>query len=364
MSNQTIPPYKELTNLAKKLRDDLEKEDFVLLYAFNGIGKTRLSMDFKNLGKNDGEQDTLYFNAFTEDLFTWDNDLDNDAERVLIMNKDSQFFSGLKGFEIENLIRRFLHRYVDFYFLIDYSEWTVNFFHKRQDEDKTKIINNIKISRGEENIFIWCFFLAVAQLVIDGQEAYNWVKCIYIDDPISSLDNNNAIAVACDLAQLLKDKDNEIKVVLSSHHTLFFNVMWNELKREKTKSYFLSRDKDSGEYTLHYAGATPSFYHVALLKDLYKAARKDKLYTYHFNMLRSILEKTASFHGFEKFSDCILKGKNDSDRMVYARMLNVLSHGNHSLFEPMEMQDENKEYFKEILNDFIRNYRFNPKLFK
>ena len=63
---------------------------------------------------------------------------------------------------------------------------------------------NIKISRGEENIFIWCFFLAVVQLAMDGQEAYDWVKYVYIDDPISSLDENNAIAVAYHLAQLLE----------------------------------------------------------------------------------------------------------------------------------------------------------------
>ena len=44
-------------------------------------------------------------------------------------------------------------------------------------------------------------------------------------------------------------------------------------------------------------------------------------------------------------------------------MINVLSHGNYSLFEPMEMLDENKQYFKKILEDFMTNYRFNPELF-
>ena len=27
----------------------------------------------------ESKRDTLYFNAFTEDLFTWDNDLEDDA---------------------------------------------------------------------------------------------------------------------------------------------------------------------------------------------------------------------------------------------------------------------------------------------
>jgi wobble nucleotide-excising tRNase len=58
---------------------------------------------------------------------------------------------------------------------------------------------NIKISRGEENIFVWSFFLAIAQLAIDKDENYKWVKTIYIDDPISSLDDNNVIPNETDL---------------------------------------------------------------------------------------------------------------------------------------------------------------------
>ena len=49
--------------------------------------------------------------------------------------------------------------------------------------------------------------------------------------------------------------------------------------------------------------------------------------------------------------------------ILHARLINVLSHGNYSLFEPREMLEENKQYFKKILNDFMANYRFNPELF-
>ena len=76
--------FNDLPALAQQLREELENKKFILLYAYNGVGKTRLSTEFKNLGKDaeDEEQrDTLYFNAFTEDLFTWDNDLDGDSER-------------------------------------------------------------------------------------------------------------------------------------------------------------------------------------------------------------------------------------------------------------------------------------------
>lgn len=354
--------FAKLDDLATNLRQKLEDKRFLLLYAYNGIGKTRLSMAFKEAGKQGDQRDTLYFNAYTEDLFTWDNDLDGDSERVLKINTSSSFFSGIKELEMENRIRPFLHRYADFYFSIDYEQGTISF--SREVQGKT--IDNIKVSRGEENIFIWCFFLAIVQLVMDGAETYSWVKYIYIDDPISSLDDNNAIAVASHLVQLLNTKNSPIRAVISSHHALFFNVIHNELdarKSKKTDSYFLSLSKGAGSYGLRQTNATPFFHHVAMLTELYQAQQSGKLYTYHFNMLRSILEKSASFHGYPNFSACIKQADDDPDGVLHARLINILSHGNYSLYEPREMLEENKAYFKKILDDFLSRYPFNPKLF-
>jgi len=333
----------------------------VLLFAYNGTGKTRLSMSFKDLGKNGDARDTLYFNAFTEDLFFWDNDLANDSTRVLRMNRDSRFFGGLQELEMENRIRPLLSRYADFNIYIDYQESTVAFFRERDAEGN---LIPIKVSRGEENIFVWCFFLAVAQLAIDEQQAYNWVKYLYIDDPISSLDDNNAIAVASHLAQLLKASNNKIKTVISTHHALFFNVMWNELNETRNlQPYFLNHKKVDNTYSLRYTNDTPFYHHIALLEQLHAAVESDQLFTYHFNILRGILEKTATFHGFKNFSACIKREENDPDGILHARLINVLSHGNYSLFDPREMLEENKQYFRKILNDFMANYRFNTETF-
>ncbi len=243
-----IQTIRTLKKLVDRLRDDLRNNDggknFVLLFAYNGTGKTRLSMAFKEVGKKKRNQqrDTLYFNAYTEDLFTWDNDLEGDSQRALGLNSKSRFFAGLEDLDMDNRIRPFLHRYADFDFTIDYTKWKVNFFRKIQVDGREKTFENIKVSRGEENIFIWCFFLAIVELAIDGAESYNWVKFLYIDDPISSLDDNNSIALASDLALLLRKGKGSLKAVISSHHTLFFNVMCNELK-EDTKKYFFYREK-------------------------------------------------------------------------------------------------------------------------
>jgi hypothetical protein len=354
-------PFADLTALAVHLREELQNKKFVLLYAHNGTGKTRLSTAFKDLGKTGDEHDTLYFNAFTEDLFSWDNDLANDRERVLKINKDSRFFAGLGEMEMDNRIRPLLNRYADFDFRIDTTNWEVSFSCKVQHGLTLTTVDDIKVSRSEENIFIWCFFLAIVQMTLDGAEAYRWVRYIYIDDPISSVDEHNAIAVANHLAQLLKREDSQLKTIISTHHTLFFNVLCNELSR--ANRYFLSKDSAPGSYLIRETGGTPFFQHVATLAELYEADRSGRLYTHHFNMLRAILEKTASFHGYQNFSACIRRDDENADGALYTRLINILSHGNYSLYEPQEMLEENKRYFRKILHDFVNRYPFNPALF-
>lgn len=365
--------FTSLKRFARNIRDTLgtvdttDTKNYYLLFAYNGTGKTRLSGEFKNLGKQrirgseETTRDTLYYNAFTEDLFYWDNDLEGDTDRRLFFNTNSRFFDGLRDLEMDTRIRGFLQIHADFDFTIRYDEGFVSFSRKVQTRTGEETVTGIKISRGEENLFVWCFFLAIVQLVNDEALSYDWVKYIYIDDPISSLDDNNVVALACQLSELLKDC--KIKTVISTHHTLFFNVMYNELRKESTASRFLSFDKETNKYIVKDTGDTPFFHHVALLKELKKVADSGKIYTYHFNILRNILEKTAAFHGFDDFSACIKREDDDLDDVIFARMTNLLSHGNHSIFNPLEMVEDNKEIFKYILNRFLENYKFNDKLF-
>lgn len=357
--------FDSIKEIAEYFRMLLDEKKYIVLYAYNGTGKTRLSVEFKSLGQHYNEEtglksaDTLYYNAFTEDLFYWDNDLENDTERLLKLNKSSRFFAGLKELEMESRIRPLLQRYADFDFSIDYENSAISFSKDVLVDEIPQQVDNIKVSRGEENIFVWSFFLAVVQLVIDNVESYNWVKYIYVDDPISSLDDNNVIAVASHLAQLMSG--NDVKVIVSSHHTLFFNVLCNEIN--KAEQLFLQKNTANGSYILKDTNKTPFFHHVALLKELKKASESGELYTYHFNILRNILEKTASFHGYAHFSSCIRKSDEENEP-VYTRIVNLLSHGNYSLFEPREMVEENKQHFRNILNNFLEDYNFNKRLFE
>lgn len=350
-ASQKIYRFASFDRLVARIRDDFHSggQDFVLLYAYNGTGKTRLSMEFKAAGKskNAGTPDTLYFNAYTEDLFVWDNDLQGDSRRSLRLNSDSRFLSAIKELALDESIQSYLSRYTELDFDIDYTLWTVS-FSKGEAE-------HIKASRGEENIFVWCLFMAICERVIDGHPSYDWVKFFYIDDPISSLDDNNAIAVASDLSRLLRKARGRIKVVVSSHHALFFNVVCNELKSAKTKRYFLHRPNGTDEFTLRATDETPFFHHVAMLSEIRKAAESGALFTYHFNMLRSILEKTATFFGKKDFSACL---EGVEDEALYSRALNLLSHGKYSLYEPTEMLEDNKQLFRDILSAFLSKHQF------
>lgn len=371
-----IRTYQSLRTLVTRLRDDLNNADLLLLFAYNRTGKTRLSMEFKDTGKRKtrtkkdpaGVADTLYFNAFTEDLFVWENDLDGDSVRHLQLNEKSKFFTALTELALDETIAGYLGRYADFDFDIDYKSWKVSF---RKGEDE-----NIKISRGEQNIFIWCLFMAICERMLDGHVSYQSRKYLYIDDPISSLDDNNAISVACDLAKLLRRaasrKENNgapapIKVILSSHHALFYNVMCNEIGRRVDdgpkiihKRYFLQRPNSDGAYTLRASEDTPFYHHVATLSELQRAAdpHTGKLYTFHFNALRSVMEKTASFFGHTGLAFCLRALNNEDDRALFNRALQLLSHGAYAIHEPAEMGEDNKELFRRILREFIEQFEF------
>ena len=383
-ASSKVEKFRSLKSLAAKLRKELrgvrgrkktakskgtnpiKGNDCVLLFAHNGVGKTRLSIEFKDIGKNGSGADTLYFNAFTEDLFDWDNDFEEDQERLIKFKSHSQFFKGLDGMGLDDQIRAHLHRHADFNFDINFVEEEIRFFRDVMEDGKSKRAEDIKISRGEENLFIWCFFLAILKLATEAEKGqpYDWVKYVYIDDPISSLDEHNTITVASDLASIIKGTENGVKFVISTHHGLFFNVMFNELKGKRApddnndirrKAYILHRPNDTLTYTLQDTAESPFLHHVAVLAELKAASKSGKISQHHFNLLRSILEKTAIFFGSQHISTCF---NGLPKKALYARILNVRSHAKYSVFEAEPIHAADKKMFREILAAFLDRYQF------
>lgn len=361
------PPI-TLPEVAAQLRDELKMKRFVLLFAHNGTGKTRLSGEFKKIGQQTDDEggtvkrDTLYFNAFTEDLFNWDNDLENDRDRRLIMNRDSTFFEGLSSLEMDVKIGQQLEHYADFNFYIDYEQSFVIFFRER-DKDNNPI--PIKVSRGEENIFIWCFFLAILQIVIDDDEdnPYDWVEYVYIDDPISSLDEHNAIKVAHALIHLLSTSGDHLRIVISTHHALFYNVIANQLRKKTSSKFYLGKGTDSDTYVLENWENIPPFHHLSTLLDLCKTRDSGELNSHHFNMLRRVLEQTAAFFGHDSWTECLRPREGESEKAFQKRILDLNSHGDCVIFESPKIDDAVRSAFRTIFEEFRRSFPFNPKWF-
>lgn len=369
--------FEDLAALASHLRNEQRAKKFTLIYAYNGTGKTRLSGEFKNLGKRVDdtgitvERDTLYFNAFTEDLFSWDNDLVEDRHRILRLNVQSEFLGALASTEFDTRIRGLLGRYADFDFRIDtdvhadgrLKRAEVVFFRDAEGAASlASAVSGIKVSRGEENIFIWCFFLTVVQLMLDGSEVYSWVRYVYIDDPISSLDEHNAVMVANHLVQMFTRTDRGLRTVISTHHPLFFNVLCNELSR-KAQKYFLKNGVEAGTFLVDDIEGQEFLHHLSTLAELNNIQKSGALYTHHFNMLRRVMEQTANFFGFGSWRDCVRPEADDTDKTLYERVINLMSHGDYSVFEAREMMEENKTLFRKIFRQFITTHPFNPERF-
>lgn len=237
--------YASLAEIAQKIKDSNKK--VTLLYAFNATGKTRLSMEFKNLVNEfkDGEiiKHVVYYNAFTEDLFSWDNDLENDNERKLKINKNASFIDLIERQGKENEIAERFKEFTSSKIEPNINTITgeITFSLPTGDEGA---VENIKISKGEESIFIWAVFFVlmetiIAELSIDevsdrSTDEFNDIQYIFIDDPISSLDDNHAIDIALELKHIVGTSKNEnLRFIISTHHALFYNILHTEMTKAK-----------------------------------------------------------------------------------------------------------------------------------
>lgn len=382
---------------------DIYEDQFTncaLVFAYNGTGKTRLSYDFSHYGRKEGDpKHTLYYNAYTEDLFTWDNDLENNTDHRLNINQDSSFIQGLAGYNFTEPLRKYLGTFTDIDFEFHYDEenpeipdyvvFSKNIQYKQKINGVVQTVDdkieNIKISRGEERLFVWCFFRCILDQVVGGNDAYKDIEYIYIDDPMSSLDDNNVIAFAMQLYTVIRQQKQiemdayragtegfrRIKFVVSSHHSLFFHTMLHGLNGDKRlKRYYLSRDKQKDRLVLKsMSDDTPFYYNVAMMSEIKKAIEGDKLYTFHFTVLRSVMEKIKEFFGHRDFS-IILEGikyrgetydqtafSQEELTEFYSRVVNVLTHQG-SMFTPTLMNDDNKELATAIFNHLVEKYQF------
>lgn len=374
-----------LIKISETLRDAVNKAQ--LIYAFNGTGKTRLSREFRLLvapKDEEVEEETgikvLYYNAFTEDLFYWDNDLDADVNRKLLIRPNGftnmvlEFLKdqGLDG----NIISNFQHftndkvtpRFNEEYTIKDendrdiivkaYSEITFSIEGGNQES-----IPNIKISKAEESNLIWCVFYSLLEQVVEqlnipesenrSSDKFNDLKYVFIDDPVSSLDDNHLIELAVNLALIIK-KSTGLKFIISTHSPLFYNVLYNELGLKA--GYILNKLNDGTFDLIEKKGdSNKSFsYHLFLKQTIQEAIDNNAIQKYHFTLLRNLYEKTANFLGYPRWSELL----PDDKQTYYNRVIQFTSHStlsNDVIAEPTEPEKQTVAFLLKHLTD---NYNY------
>jgi len=335
-----------------------------LIYAFNGTGKTRLSREFKKLVAPDetGDEDQqttrekiLYYNAFTEDLFYWKND-----ELKLIIQTNS-FTNWVLEEEGQNLnittnFQKYTNDKLTPQFNVNNTE--IQFSFERGNEEPSE---KVKISKGEESCFIWSVFYTILEQVIGvlniaeinerSTDRFNELEYIFIDDPVSSLDENHLIELAVDIARLIKSSRSNIKFVITTHNPLFYNVLHNELRDERYKKYLLRNLNDGTFELVNQPNDSPFSYHLFLKSEIKKAIESGQLSKYHFNFLRNILEKTSTFLGHQNWGD-LLPERTPGERDAYlSRIINLSSHSKNANEEVFDITENDKRVLGYLMDN-------------
>lgn len=346
-------------DIAKQLKEN--QENIILIYAFNAVGKTRLSVGYKNLTKseNKGNHTGVYYNAFSEDLFVWENDEQNDNTNIklsVIWSSLNQYHSFIDVIDVEEKLAMYNPKYKFSFNLHEDTERgieSVTFY--LNDENQTPI----KISRGEERIFVWCFFSALFEVdAWAGQQDAH----IFIDDPVSSLDEHSIFVTAESIFDLIEEHYLKKRIIITTHHIGLFSILFNKLKKgeksgryEKlTKTFILKREGD--RLSLNSFNNDVFLFHLHLVQTL-DSAIKTELYAFHFVLLRQLLENISSFLGVGRVS-YVLGQISIENIDEYMETINSLSHKNIYKLQFNKMAESEEAIFKEIFQRIQDKYQF------
>ena len=361
--------FKSIENVCARIKKELdtpnpEKPDhtkLMVLYACNASGKTRMSKRFAD----QYDEQVLCYNAFMEDYFSWDNDgyvLEVNANAWIIKivleqglnNQIIENFQLFTGSKLEPILASAEKTIQTPKGRVSVPIHTFTFLDLETQEP-------IKISRGEESVFIWSVFYTILKAAIDtlnekaddSETSFDNIQYIVIDDPVSSMDDTRIITVALELAKLIKKSKNQLKFLITTHHALFFNVLFNVRgKNWDRKNYILS--KSGAEFFLKGQGSeSPFAYHHVAMADIEKAIKDEDIKKYHFNIFRALLEKTANFLGYDSWKIC-LKGSGHSD--AFAKIIDHYSHDRLSDLEYRDITNDEKVEFVEAFNFFTDKY--------
>lgn len=352
-----------LDEIARALQSDEAR--VILAYAFNTTGKTQLCVAYKDLTKEeDGTHAGVYYNSYSEDLFVWDNDEDNGgAEPRLIVRPSSlsSFHASLTEDNIRDRLKMYQPKFgfsLQFHDNVEQGLESISFFVSNQDPDAP--LPPIKISRGEERIFVWCFFLALFEVEgwADVQASH-----FFIDDPVSSLDENNIFVTAATLFDLIERYYRKRKIIITTHHSGLYSILSGWLRKgdqrdkykDVAKTCILSGKGDG--VSIESDKDDVHLYHLRLMQILRRAQLDDDLRAYHFALLRQVLENVASFLGRGQFG-YTLQHIGVDDPNDIADIVNTLSHKKVYYYEMDRLVPDRQKILIDVLDKLMDTFSF------
>lgn len=337
----------------------------LLLYAANATGKTLLSRCIMRKVLTDNN--VLCYNAFFEEYFVWEKDLDNNRFYMIITNYDyfvqkAIIEQGLEG-KINNIFRNLISKKIDINFYIkDDKVEKISFSFESGDDSSSEYI---KISKAEESMFIWAVYYSILQQrLLDYEEnSDNELEYIIIDDPVTSLDDERIISVAIQIRKNIIDlinkirENNKISLLITTHNRLFFNILFNEGKGLSKKKMFFQNYK----LYLEEQNDSPFGYHIEEIKLLKEHIRNQRLNKIDFSIFRNILEKTANFLGYgSNWGKCINDNIEKKDEII--RLINYYNHDTLSDFDDKVISEDTKALLEECFVNFLNDYKWEEKL--
>ncbi|MFY4619902.1 anticodon nuclease, partial [Escherichia coli] len=196
---------------------------------------------------------------------------------------------------------------------------------------------------------------------------------------VSSLDDNHLIELAVDLAGLIKSSKSTLKFIITTHNPLFYNVLYNELSnkayekqangedilsynaKREFKKYRLEKQADGLYQILEQKTDSPFSYHLFLLSEIQSAITDGQIRKYHFSFIRNVLEKMATFLGYNYWPVLLPKTTDGKPDSFANRILNLSSHSAHAGEEIAVVDDVDKEKLEELVNYLIQTYGFRKK---
>ncbi len=346
----------------------------------------------------------MCFNAYFIDIFVWDNE-----NSILKFNPEHYL---MKLIQDEGLESEIIATFRDFFLSewsklepnFDFAKWEISFNLASWDNLSA---TNIKISKWEESIFIWTIFFVIIETIYDvyldekvniSEDENIWknrwkifenLEYIIIDDPVSSVDDTKIIDISMNLMSVInknhkkeyiakkishlknnphltedyiakEEKDLQenipdlhLKFIITTHHALFYNICYNSvLKSEKNNCKKIY--KNNWKYFLAKQWDTPFLYHIHAKNIIKQAIADNDLQRFHFNLFRTLLEKTANFLCYHSWDECL----DDENRLIFAKILNNYSHWRVAESEPSDIPDNHKSIFIEEFQKFLQKFYF------